>query len=60
MIEVKDIQGYPTVTKMKASDLNSKGTTVSEFFDIEYDIGLEENIFSERFLKRPPRQYVGG
>jgi len=57
-LEVVDIQGIPTIVKMKAIDLNSKGNTVSEFTDIEYDIGLKDNIFTERFLRRPPRQYI--
>lgn len=57
-LEVKEIQGYPTVTKMKATDLNSGGSTVSEFTDIQYDLGIKDNIFTERFLRRPPRQYI--
>lgn len=57
-LEVKDIQGYPTVTKMKASDLNSKGYTVSEMSEIKYDIGLKDDIFTERFLRRPPKKYM--
>ncbi|MBD3380049.1 MAG: outer membrane lipoprotein-sorting protein [Candidatus Omnitrophica bacterium] len=57
-LEIKDIEGYPTVVKMKASDLNTGGNTVSEFSDIDYDIGLEEDIFTERYLRRPPRRYI--
>lgn len=57
-LEIKDVQGYPTVTKMKATDLNAGGHTVSEFTDIKYDEGLDEDIFSERALRRPPRKYT--
>ncbi len=57
-LEVKDVQGYPTVTKMKATDLNSGGSTISEFSDIEFDKGIEDNIFTERFLRRPPGRYI--
>ncbi|MDP8259026.1 MAG: outer membrane lipoprotein-sorting protein [Candidatus Aadella gelida] len=59
-VEVKDIKGYPTITKMKATDLNSGGNTVSEFSNVDYDIDVEENIFTERFLRRPPRKYIEG
>jgi len=59
-LEVKDVQGFPTVTRMKATDLNSGGSTVSDFSDIEYDTGLEPDIFTERFLRRPPRRYIRG
>ena len=57
-LEVKEIQGYPTITKMKAADLNSGGNTVSEARGVEYDLGLDEDIFTERSLRRPPRKYV--
>lgn len=57
-LEVTEIQGLATITKMKATDLNSGGNTVSIFSDVEYDIGLDDGIFTERFLRRPPRQYM--
>lgn len=58
-LEVSDVQGFPTITKMKASDLNANGNTVSEFSNIKYDIGLEDDIFTERFLRKPPRKHIG-
>lgn len=58
VLEVKDIQGYPTIAKMKASDLNSGAQTVAEFLDVTYDIGLSEDIFTERYLRNPPRQWI--
>jgi len=57
-LEVKDIQGYPTVTKMKATDLNANSNTVTEFSDIKYDVNLNEGIFTERFLRTPPQQWL--
>jgi outer membrane lipoprotein-sorting protein len=57
-LEVKEIQGYPTVTKMKASDLNANSNTVTEFSDISYDLGLKEDMFTERFLRTPPQQWL--
>ena len=57
-LEVKDIQGHPTVTKSKASNLNSGGNTVSVFSDVKYDLGLPENIFAERYLRRAPRKWL--
>ena len=55
-LEVKDIQGFPTVTKSRVRDLASGGETVSEFTDIEYNIGLDDKIFTERYLRKPPRE----
>jgi hypothetical protein len=57
-LTVKDIQGYPTVTTMKATDLNAQSNTVTEFSEIAYDIGLNEDIFTERFLRNPPQQWL--
>ncbi|VGO17267.1 hypothetical protein PDESU_05863 [Pontiella desulfatans] len=54
--KVETIQGFPTVTESVVKDLNSGGSTVNTFKNIQYDIGLKENIFTERFLRRPPRE----
>lgn len=54
--KVETIQGFPTVTESVVKDLNTGGSTVNKFSNIEYDIGLNENIFTERFLRRPPRE----
>lgn len=57
-LKVEDVQGYPTITQMKASDFNSGASTVTEFSDIQYDIGLNDDVFSERSLRRPPQQWI--
>ena len=56
--EIKDIQGYPTITRMKAEDLKSGGNTVITYNIVKYDIGLQDNIFTERFLRRPPSKWI--
>ena len=48
--------GYPTVTRSRVKDLKSGGETVSEFSKIQYNIGLNDKIFTERYLRRPPRE----
>lgn len=57
-LKVQEVQGYPTITLMKASDFNSGANTVTEFSDIRYDIGLSDEIFSERSLRNPPQQWI--
>ena len=54
--KVETIQGFPTVVESTVKDLNTGSTTVNRFSNIEYNIGLNENIFTERFLRRPPRE----
>ncbi len=55
-LEVQNFHGIPTVTVSKVTDLAAGSSTLAEFKSIRYDIGLEENIFSERYLRRPPRE----
>jgi len=56
--EIKTIQGYPTVTKARMTDLRTKGYTDMEYKEVKYDMGLPETVFSERYLRRPPKQYL--
>ncbi len=55
-LESEMIQGFPTVVKSRVQDLLSGGETISEFRDVSYNIGLDEKIFTERYLRRPPRE----
>jgi hypothetical protein len=54
--KIETLQGFPTVIESTVYDLKSGGHTKNTFSNIEYDIGLAETIFSERFLRRPPRE----
>lgn len=54
--KVETIQGFPTVVESKVSDLDDGSSTVNTFSNIQYDIGLNERLFTERFLRRPPRE----
>ena len=53
---IKTIQGYPTPTEQKAEDLDRGTSTIISFGEIKYDIDLKDRIFTERFLRRPPRE----
>jgi outer membrane lipoprotein-sorting protein len=59
-LEVQDVGGFPTVTKMKVSDLRSGGHTVSEFRNVEYSLGIGDDVFTERTLRNPPRKWFSG
>jgi outer membrane lipoprotein-sorting protein len=56
-LEVAEFGGYPTVTKAQVADLRSGGRTVAEFRNIEYDLGIPDNVFSERTLRSPSRRW---
>jgi len=53
--KVEIIQEFPTVVKSVASDLKTGSKTEMEFSDVKYNIKLKD-IFTERYLRRPPRE----
>ncbi|MBN1363056.1 MAG: outer membrane lipoprotein-sorting protein [Sedimentisphaerales bacterium] len=53
--EVKEIDGFPTVTKSVVTDLKTGGKTEMAFNDVQYNIGIGD-IFEERYLQGPPRE----
>jgi len=55
-VEIETVQGYPTVVESRIDDLARGTHTVNRFSNIKYDNGLKKMIFSERFLRRPPRE----
>jgi len=57
-VQIDTIQGYPTVVRSKVSDLSSGAYTLMEFRNIKYDIGLDDDVFTERSLRNPPRQWL--
>ena len=40
------------------SSLASGSKTVMEYVSVDYDVGLPEDIFTERYLRRAPREYL--
>lgn len=57
-LEVETIEGYPTVVRSEMSDSRMGGKTVLGYEAVDYDLGLPEEIFAERYLRNPPRQYL--
>ncbi len=57
-LNVETIQGHPTVTKAKMTDLRTGGHTIAEYSNVRYDVGIPESIFTERYLRKPARKYL--
>jgi len=57
-LEIKIIQGYPTVTKATMENIQSGSKTLMKFKGIKYDIDMPDKIFSERALRIPPIKYL--
>jgi outer membrane lipoprotein-sorting protein len=47
---------YRTVTRSVAMDLETGSKTEMIFSDIAFNIGLDDDLFTERYLRRPPRE----
>jgi len=56
------IDGFWTVLTAEMQDLREHGDrparTVAEYADVQYGIDLPESIFTERYLRMPPREYL--
>ena len=57
-LEVKTVQGRPTVTKASMQDSRTGSTTTVRYTNVRYDLGLPANIFTERFLRRAPLTHL--
>jgi len=57
-VEIKEIDGIITLTTRKIENLKKGSSTTVEFSKISYDQGLKEDMFTERYLKNPPRKYI--
>ncbi len=55
-LKTEVVDGHPTVIESVASDLVAGTKTVNTFTNVKYDLGLSERVFTERFLRRPPRE----
>jgi len=57
-LKVETIQGYPTVTKASMENLRTGGSSIMEYREVKYDIDLTDDIFSERYLRTPPQNFL--
>ena len=56
--EVKDIKGIPAITKRTMKNIKTGHRTEVTFQDIEYNLGIGDDVFSERYLRRPPLEWI--
>jgi len=58
VFETEVIDGIPTVTVSRVTDVQSGGQTDMQFRHIAYDVGIPADIFTERSLRNPPREWL--
>jgi len=56
--KVEIIQGFPTVTSSKMTDTRLGGETLLTYSRLEYNIGLPESLFTERYLRNAPLKHL--
>ncbi len=57
-LKVEMISGYPTVTASSMEDFRTGSKTLMNYSAVKYNIGLPDNIFTERYLRKVPRKYL--
>lgn len=55
-LKVESVQGFPTVTESKMSDKRLGGHTLLTYSKVDYNVGLEKSLFTERYLRNAPRK----
>ena len=55
---VEVIDGYPTVVQSSMEDRRIGGETKMSYSKVKYDLDLPEEIFTERYLRTPPRRLL--
>jgi len=56
--EIRDVQGFPTVTKRTMTNVKTGHKTEVVYENVAYNVGLGEEIFTERALRRPPEKWL--
>jgi outer membrane lipoprotein-sorting protein len=56
--EVKEIEGIPTVMKRAMANVKSGHKTEVVLERIQYNVGIGDDLFSERYLRRPPEKWL--
>ena len=56
--EIADVKGIPTAVKRTMKNLQTGHRTEVAYLKTDYGLGIEDSLFSERFLRQPPRKWV--
>ena len=56
--EIADVKGFPTVVRRTMRNVQTGHRTEVGYLKTDYGLGLEDSLFSERFLRQPPRKWI--
>jgi outer membrane lipoprotein-sorting protein len=56
--KVNTVNGLPTIVKRSMANVKSGHKTEVVFESISYNAGIGEDLFSERYLRKPPEKWI--
>jgi len=56
--KIESIAGIPTIMQRSMANVQNGHHTVVIFEEVKYNVGLKDNVFSERYLRNAPREWV--
>jgi outer membrane lipoprotein-sorting protein len=56
--KIETIDGIQTVTQRTMNNVKKNQSTTVSFNEIKYNAGITDDIFTERYLKTPPRKFI--
>jgi hypothetical protein len=56
--EIREVQGLPTVAKRTMTNVKTGHKTEVVYENVAYNVGLGEETFTERALRRPPEKWL--
>ena len=56
--KIEEVNGIWTINKRTIENVKKSHKTIVELSKVNYNVGLPDNLFTERFLKNPPRRWI--
>ncbi len=56
--KIENIQDIPTIMKRTMLNTQNGHRTKVSYSKVKYNVGLRDNIFSERYLRSAPRKWI--
>ncbi len=56
--KIEEVNGIWTINKRTMENVKNSHKTIVELSEVNYDVGLPDNLFTERFLRNPPKRWI--
>ena len=58
VLKTQEVEGITTVMHSKITQMSDHSYTEMQFRNVNYNLGLPDDIFSERSLRNPPKAWL--